>query len=472
MSEQTQTFDVIVIGLGPGGEDVAGRLADHGLSVLGIDHRLVGGECPYWGCIPSKMMIRAADALAEARRVPALAGAVGEVVPDWSIVAKRVREQATDDWNDQVAVDRLTDKGVTFVRGTGKILGPGQVAVDGTTYAARRAIVVNTGTTPAIPPIEGLPEVAYWTNRELIEAKALPASVVLLGGGAIGCELAQVMARFGCEVTVIEAGPRLLGMEEPEAGDTLKDVFTVEGITVHVGVGAERVETDGDGVAVTLAGGAVVRAERLVVATGRRTDPTAVGLDRVGVARDAKVVPVDARCRVTADSDGDGSGDGAGADGVGVWAIGDITGKGAFTHVSMFQAGVVVRDILGQDGPVANYEALPRVTFTDPEVGAVGLTEKQAREHYDHVQVGSTLIAETARGWIHAEGNEGFIKLVADADRGVLVGATSMGPAGGEVLGALAVAVHAQVPIATLTSMMYAYPTLHRGIEDALARLE
>lgn len=458
MSTDNQTFDVIVIGLGPGGEDAAGRLAEAGLSVLGVDRRLVGGECPYWGCVPSKMMIRAADSLAEAGRVSALSGAVGDVTPDWSIVARRVRDEATDDWNDQVAVDRLTGKGVTFVRGTGTISGPGRVDIDGTAYVARRAIVVNTGTAPAIPPIDGLSSVPYWTNHELIEAKELPASVVLLGGGAIGCELSQVMARFGVDVTVVEAAPRLIAVEEPEAGETLKGVFEAGGMTVQVGVGADRVEAHGDGVAVTLADGTVVRADRLVVATGRRADPAAVGLDTVGVAKDARLAPVDDRCRVTGGTDG-------------IWAIGDITGKGAFTHVSMYQAAIVVRDILGEEGPAADYDALPRVTFTDPEVGAVGLTEKQARERYDHVQVGVTPLAETTRGWIHAKGNEGFIKVVADADRGVLVGATTMGPSGGEMMGALAVAIHAEVPIATLTSMIYAYPTFHRGIEDALHRL-
>lgn len=454
----SEAFDVIVIGLGPGGEDVAGRLAQAGLSVLGVERRLVGGECPYWGCVPSKMMIRAADSLAEARRVQYLSGSVGEVVPDWSIVARRVRAEATDDWNDQVAVDRLVGKGATFVRGTGKISGPGRVDIDGTAYLARRGIVVNTGTAPAIPPVDGLSSVPYWTNHELVEATELPGSVVLLGGGAIGSELTQVLARFGVDVTVVEAADRLIAVEEPEAGDTLKRVFEAEGITVHVGVGAEHVEADGDGVALTLADGTVVRAERLIVATGRRADPAAVGLDTVGVAKHARLAPVDDRCRVTGGPPG-------------IWAIGDITGKGAFTHISMYQAAIVARDILGQEGPAADYDALPRVTFTDPEVGAVGLTERQARERYDHVQVGLTPLAETTRGWIHAQGNEGFIKVVADADRGVLVGATTMGPSGGEVMGALAVAIHAKVPIDALTSMIYAYPTFHRGIEDALDRL-
>ena len=450
-----ESYDVAVIGMGPGGEHVAGTLAERGLRVLGIESALVGGECPYWGCIPSKMMIRAGNALAEARRVPLLAGSVGEVRPDWGPVARRIRDEATDDWTDQVAVDRFTGKGGTLVRGRGKLAGSGRVEVDGVTYAVTTGIVVATGTRPSIPPIDGLDQVPYWTNHEAVEAKELPASLIVLGGGAIGCELAQVFARFGVQVTVVEAAEHLLPSEEPEAGDLLRSVLEAEGVQVRLGVGAGRVDRDGDGIAVTVGAGPVLRADRLLVATGRRADPAAAGLATVGVDPAARTAPVDDHCRV--------------ADGV--WAVGDVTGQGAFTHVAMYQAGIVIRDILGEDGPAADYRALPRVTFTDPEVGSVGLSEKQARERFASVAVGSTSGPSTARGWIHKVGNEGLIKLVADADRGVLVGATSMGPAGGEVLGALTVAVHAQVPLETLRSMIYAYPTFHRGIEDALRDL-
>ncbi|MEW1955829.1 FAD-dependent oxidoreductase [Terrabacter sp. NPDC080008] len=432
---------------------MAGTLAERGLRVLAVDRNLVGGECPYWGCVPSKMMIRAADALGEARRVEGLAGSVGEVRPDWTVVAKRIREEATDDWNDHVAVERLEGKGATVLHGTGRITGPGRVDVDGTAYAATKGVVVNPGTTPAVPPIEGLRDTPYWTNHEIIEAAELPASLVVLGGGAIGCELSQVMARFGVEVTIVEAAERILSPEEPEASEKVTAALEADGITVRAGVGADKVGHDGSMFTITLADGSTLEAERLLVATGRRTDPAAVGLDAVGVPSDARTAPVDDRCRVT-DS---------------VWAVGDITGKGAFTHVSMYQAGIVIRDVLGEDGPPAEYAALPRVTFTDPEVGAVGMTEKQAREKLANVTVGLVPLGETTRGWIAKA--DGFIKVVADADRGVLVGATSMGPAGGEVLGALAVAVHGQVPVDRMRSMIYAYPTLHRGIETALGDL-
>ncbi len=449
------TVDVAVIGMGPGGEHVAGTLAERGLRVLGIERELVGGECPYWGCIPSKMMIRAGNALTEARRVPDLGGSVGRVVPDWGPVAARIRAEATDTWDDTVAVDRFTGKGGVFVRGAGQVVSPTEVRVGDTRYAVRRAVVVATGTSAAIPPIPGLADVEYWTNRHVVEATELPRSIVVLGGGAIGCELSQVLARFGVEVAIVEAEARLLALEEPEAGEVLAEVLRREGVDVRTGVRAQQVQADGGGIAVALSDGSTLRAERLLVATGRRADPAAVGLPSVGVPADARVAPVDERCRVAP----------------GVWAVGDVTGKGAFTHVAMYQAKVVIRDILGEDGPPASYRALPRVTFTDPEVGSVGLTEAQAREQLANVRVGSTQVSSTARGWIHKVGNEGVIKVVEDADRGVLVGATAMGPSGGEVLGALAVAVHAEVPVDRLVSMIYAYPTFHRGIEDALDAL-
>jgi pyruvate/2-oxoglutarate dehydrogenase complex dihydrolipoamide dehydrogenase (E3) component len=450
--------DIVVIGMGPGGEDAAGKLAEAGLHVTGVEARLVGGECPYWGCVPSKMMIRAAGLLAEARRIPGMAGA-SAVAPDWAPVAGRIRDEATDSWNDKVAVDRFLSKGGHFVRGRGRITGRGEVTVDTTdglrVLRARRGIVLATGTEPAIPPIRGLAGTPYWTNREAIETEEVPESLIVLGGGAIGAELAQVFARFGAEVTVVEALPRLLPMEEPEAGELLAAVFAQEGISVRTGARAGRVGHDGRAFTVDLANGETLTAQRLLVATGRRTGVAALGVGAYGLDATAKSISVDDRMRAAG----------------GLWAIGDVTGKGAFTHVAMYQAAIAVADILGQDGPWAEYRAVPRVTFTDPEIGSVGLTEAQAREQGLTVRTGITQVPSSARGWIHKAGNDGFIKLIEDTERGVLVGATSAGPVGGEVLGALVVAVHAQVPVAALRTMIYAYPTFHRSIEDALRDL-
>ncbi|CNE91851.1 pyruvate/2-oxoglutarate dehydrogenase complex%2C dihydrolipoamide dehydrogenase component [Mycobacterium tuberculosis] len=442
-------------GLGPGGEFAAGALAEAGLEVVGIEAELVGGECPYWGCVPSKMMVRAADALAEAGRVQYLAGE-GKASPDWSLVAGRIRREATDGWNDRAAADRLEAKNVRLLRGTAKLAGSRRVTVGDRAFEARRGVLLATGSRPVVPPVPGLAATPYWTNRDAIAAEEVPASLLVLGGGAIGVELAQVFARFGGAVTVLEGRDRLLGREEPEAGELAAEVLRADGVAVRTGVRAGRVDHDGTAFQVRLEGDPhPLRAERLLVATGRRADLAALAVETVGLDPAAPAVPTDGQMRA----------------GAGLWAVGDITGRGAFTHVSMYQAQIAVRDILGRPGRDADYRALPRVTFTDPEIGAVGLTERQARDRGLRVRTGTVPIASSTRGRIHGPGNEGFVKLVQDADRGVLVGATSAGPAGGEVLYGLNVAVHTETPTGVLEQMIYTYPTFHRAVEAALHAL-
>ena len=448
-----ERVDVVVLGLGPGGEDLAGRLAEAGLAVVGIDAELVGGECPYWGCIPSKMMIRAANLVAEGRRIDGMAG-TATVDADWAPVARRIRDEATDDWDDRVAVERLEAKGARVVKGWGRLDGPGRVVVGGDVYLADR-IVLNTGARAWAPPIPGLADTGYWTNREIIEAETLPESLIVLGGGAIGVELGQAVARFGVAVTIVEGADRLLALEEPEASAVVEKVLAAEGVTVITGARITGAGPEGGRVALRLEGHDDVVGDRLLVATGRRPDLAGLGVASIGLDETVRSVPTDGRMRAAP----------------GVWAIGDITGVGAFTHVSMYQAAIVAADFLDRPTPEADYRAMPRVTFSDPEVGSVGLTEAAAREIGLAVRTGQASIPESARGWIHKVGNEGFIKVVEDADRAVLVGATSVGPTGGEVLSFLALAVHAEVRTDQLRHMIYAYPTFHRAIEAALAAL-
>lgn len=444
--------DVVVIGLGPAGEEVAARLLDGGLQVVGVERELVGGECPYWGCVPSKMVIRAADALAEARRVPMLAGAA-DVRPDYAPVARRIRAEATADWDDTLAVERLEKAGAVVVHESALVMAPGRVRVGERTVTARRGVVVATGSMPVRPPIPGLAETRYWTNREAIAARDVPESLVVLGGGAIGLELAQAFARFGSAVTVVEGADRLLPMEEPEASAVVTDAVRDDGVAVCAGHKAVAVARRGERTVVTLGDGTEIAGAELLVAVGRRPAGGGLGLEHYGVAGPA--VPVDGRMRA--------------ADGL--WAAGDVTGVAAFTHLAVHHARIAAADILGEDVEPVDHTALPRVTFTDPEVGSVGQTEAAARAAGIAVATATVATAESSRGLIHGPGNAGLIKLVVDTDADLLVGATAAGPTGGEVLGLLTLAVHARVPVRTLRSMIYAYPTFHRGVLDALARL-
>lgn len=455
--DMTIQTDVVVLGLGPGGEDAAGRLCEAGLDVVGVEAELVGGECPYWGCVPSKMIIRAANLLAEARRIDAMAGSC-VVHADWGPVARRIREEATDTWDDAVAAKRFEDKGGRLLRGWGRLDGQGRVLVGDEVVEASRAVVVAIGARAFIPPIDGLATTPYWTNRDAIETMAVPSSLIVLGGGAIGLELAQAFCRFGAKVTILEAGPRIVGPEEPEASEVLTTVLRAEGIDVRAAAAANAVRFENEQFTVSVSGGGTVTAAKLLVAVGRRPDLVSLGVASIGLDEHASAIATDDHLRVPGVER--------------TWAIGDVTGHGAFTHMAMYEADIVVNDILGNEVVPADYHAVPRVTFTDPEIGSVGLSEAAAREQGISVRTGIASTPASARGWIHKAGNEGLIKVVEDADRGVLVGATSMGPAGGEVLGFLALAVSAGVPTATLRHMPYAYPTFHRAIETAIKDLE
>lgn len=446
--------DVVVIGMGVGGEEVAGTAAGAGLDVVAVERKLVGGECPYWGCVPSKVMVRAADSLAEAARVTGLAGDA-KISPEWAPVAARVRS-VTADWNDEIAVERHEKQGATVVKGDAHIVAPGTVEVDGRTYTARRGVVLATGTDPAIPPIDGLDGIDYWTNRDAIETHEPPRSIIIVGAGAIGLELGQVFRRFGSEVTLVELFRHALAYDEPEIGAAVAAALRDEGIGLHTQVGVRRVRPAPEGVEAELDDGRVLTAEKILVATGRKANLGSLGLEAVGLDPDARSIEVDGHMRA----------------GDGIWAVGDITGKGQFTHVAVYQGRIAAADILGRDHSPADYRAVPRVTFIDPEVGAVGLTAEKAHERGVNVRTALTETKSSARGWIHGPGAEhGIIKLVADADRKVLVGGSVMSPAAGEIVSFIGLAIAERVPIRRLRELIYPYPTFVRALEDALGQL-
>jgi pyruvate/2-oxoglutarate dehydrogenase complex dihydrolipoamide dehydrogenase (E3) component len=442
--------DVIVLGVGTCGEDLSLRLLDAGLEVVGVEANLVGGECPYWACLPSKMMIRAANILQEARRASGMAGKI-ELIPDWNLVAKRVRAEATGGWDDSLAVERFEKRGGRLVKGYGRLAGPRTVTVGDKDFTAQRGVVIATGSKPAIPPIPGLDSADYWTTRDVIKVEKLPESMIVLGGGAVGCELGQTLARFGVKVTIVEAVNRILPLEEPEVSEVVETAFTSEGIQVQTGAEVRQVISRSGSIIVVLDGGLQLESERLLVATGRTVNLGSIGLEAAGLDAKGRFVRVDERLRA--------------ADGI--WAMGDITGKAMFTHVALYQSAIVAADILGDDHPPARYEAVPRVTFTDPEVGSVGMTEADAITSNLDIAVVVKQLPATFRGWLHASSG-GVIKLIVDRKASVLLGASVVGPHGGEMLGVLSLAVHARLPLGVLRSMIYAFPTFYGGIGEAL----
>lgn len=447
----SERCDVVVLGMGTCGEDAALRLPVAGLDVVGVEARLIGGECPFWACLPSKFMIRSANLLTEARRADGRVGKV-TVEPDWSVVASRVRSEVTGSWEDSAGVERFESRGGRFVRGWGKITAPRTVEVNGTEIVARRGIVLATGSQPRIPPVPGLREVSYWTNHEAIQVETLPESLAILGGGPVGCELGQVFTRFGTDVTIIEGEDRLLRAEEPEASQVVSEALTGDGVNLRLGVRAESVAEDNGSVHLNLSDGTSVVADELLVATGREVDADGLGVDAAGARTDRGFIEVDGQMRA--------------ADGM--WAIGDVTGKGLLTHVAEYQGMVAIEDILGADPLPADYSAMPRATFTDPEVGAVGMTEEAARSAGHEVTVTVKDLRSTIRGWLHATGNTGTIKLVADKSEDRLLGATVVGPRATDVLGFVGLAVQERIPLANLVNTIYAFPSFYGGIGEAI----
>jgi pyruvate/2-oxoglutarate dehydrogenase complex dihydrolipoamide dehydrogenase (E3) component len=439
---------VVVLGAGSSGEHFVGALRrlDDEAEIAVVERGLAGGECSYYACVPTKTLLRPTEVLASARVAPGAAEAItGE------IDVERVlwwRDEVTDGRDDSWHAGWLEEQRAELVRGDARTVEPGLIAV-GERELEYDELVVATGSTPAVPPLDGLEDVEYWTNRDAVWASAMPESLIVLGGGPVGAELAQFFRRMGSEVTLVEHNEHLLARLDEDAGALLAERFEEDGIRVLVGARAAGVEPTSPGVRVALESGETVDAERLLVATGRRPNVENLGLEQLGVEVTRRGVRVDDRLRA--------------ADGV--WAIGDASGIGLLTHLGKYQARIAAGNIAGRDVR-ADYRAIPAGVFTDPQVASVGTMEGEGIVSARYDIVGGRLST------YERPKRPGFVKLAADRERRVLVGAIAVGPEAGEWLGQLTLAVRAEVPVDVLLDTIQPYPTFSEAIFSALLELD
>ncbi len=443
-------FDVAILGAGPAGEHAANALARAGRQVLLIERELIGGECSNWACIPTKTLLRPTEVRGESERAAGTAPAPLQ----WPEL-DRYRDYMTSAGDDSGRVKGYDELGVTVVKGHGKLAGPGRLEVDGSVFSAEQ-ILISTGSDPVIPPLAGLEEAGYWTNREATALHELPASAVVIGGGPVGVELAQFLNRFETRVSLVQGAARLVPREDPRVCELLTEALREAGIDVHVDAHAQSVRRAGDERVVRLDDGRELAGVRVIVAIGRRPRSHDIGLETIGVQPDGHGIPIDDHCRV---SDG-------------VWAAGDCTGVMLFTHLAKYQARVAMADMRG--APVAaDYRAIPRVIFTDPEIAAVGLTAQQAEEQGLEVAIATIKLADSiARPSTYEQRPRGELSLIMDRRRRVLVGAWAVSPLASEWIHQAVLAIRAEVSYEVLLDTVPQFPSYSEAFLSALQALE
>ena len=443
-SADSTHFDVIVIGAGPAGEVLAGRVADAGLRTAIVERHLVAGECSFYACMPSKALLRPGELLAEARRVPGVKEAFTGPLDVPAALARR--DEVIHDLDDSSQLPWLEQHGIELFRGVAALDGARRVRIDGMVLTAERAVVLATGTGALMPPIDGLDSVGAWNNRQATTATSPPESMIVLGGGPVGCEMAQAWASFGTQVTLVEAADRLLAKEEPFAGEqAAESLRDRHGVEVLIGAKAVRASRDGQAVSLEFEDGRARSAAELLVAIGRKPMVDDLGLESVGLETGGFVETGD-DLRVPGHD--------------WLYAVGDVNGRALLTHMGKYQAWVASEQILGQDALASSEDAgSPRVTFTDPQVAAVGLTLQQAKDRGIDAVAVDVPTGSTAGASFHGKGVEGTCRLVVDRKRAVPVGATFTGFETAEMIHAATIAVIAEITMEQLRHAVPAFPT-------------
>ncbi len=452
------SFDVVVLGMGPGGEVAASRLVAAGSQVAVVERELIGGECAYWGCIPSKTLLRPPDARSDAGRAAGLA----EPDLDWPAL-RDYRDEMIRHLDDTKQIHGYEQQGVAVIKAAGRLAGrgaDGRLRVEAGERTLDTAhVIVATGSAAVRPPIDGLDDVAVWTNREATTLTEIPDRALVIGGSAVAVELGQFLARMGSRVTIAERGERLVNREEPRVGELAREALEADGIDVRVGRSARRVTREANGAHVEMDDGSTIDVDVIVLGTGRRPRTDDIGLDTVGIdvaASDRPGLPVDEQCRA----------------GEGLWGVGDVTGTAMFTHVAKYQGRIAADAILGKPRR-ASYDGIPRVIFADPELAAVGLTSAQAADAGIDVAATELDLPESiARPWTYEQQPRGTLGLLADRDRGVLVGAWAVAPLAGEWIHTAAMAIRAKVPLDTLRDQVAQFPTYTEAYLSALDQLD